>query len=529
MRNQFIAASVTILILNLLFYFYAPLLLVNLLFFGPVILCGIYDCLQKKHTILRNFPVLGHFRYWLELIRPEINQYFIESNTDGVPISREQRSLVYQRAKKVTDTLPFGTQRNVYETGYEWVNHSICPIKYDGRNFKVLIGAEQCKQPYNASIFNIGSMSYGALSRTAIEALNAGAKLGDFAHATGEGGVSPYHKAPGGDLIWQIGTGYFGCRAENDGFDLVKFKTTASLSQIKMIELKLSQGAKPGKGGLLPVEKIDKEVSEIRGISMGKDCISPSGHSAFSTPIELLEFLQKMREASGGKPVGFKICLGKRREFISICKAMIKTGLRPDFITIDGGEGGTGAAPVEFSNYVGFPLKEGLIFAHNVLLGFGLRDKIKIIASGGVITGFDLIRRIALGADACYGARSMMLALGCIQALRCNTNECPTGVATQNPKFYKGLVVSDKKIRVANYHRETIKSVGEILGAMALKDPSELRPWHIMRRTDFNKIQHYGEIYDYIKANDFLNSKIPADYQRAFKAAHAESFRTDHY
>lgn len=502
---------------------YYPPLLWSLLVLGPLCIIGINDLFQTKHAILRNYPLVGHFRYLLEEIRPEIHQYFIESNTSGVPFHREDRSLIYQRAKGVLDTLPFGTQKDLYSVGYEWVNHSLNPKQVDPDSLRVRIGGSDCTQPYHASILNIGAMSYGSLSKAAVMALNQGALIGGFAHNTGEGGISPYHQQ-GGDLIWQIGTGYFGCRTEDGNFCSESFKKRAQLPEVKMIEIKLSQGAKPSHGGILPASKVSQEISEIRSVPKGVDIISPPKHTAFSTPIELMQFVKKLRNLSGGKPVGFKFCVGKRRDFIAMCKAMLKTDIMPDFIVIDGGEGGTGAAPLEFSNSIGSPLIEGLIFTSNCLTGFGLRDKIKIIASGKVTTGFGVIKRISIGADLCYASRSMMMSLGCIQALKCNTNKCPTGVATQNPRLYKGLIVKEKNKRVANFHKETIDSVAEMLGAMGLTHTRELRPWNIARRISFSQIRHYGELYRYIKPGSLLQEPLPEHYERAFKSASAESF-----
>lgn len=492
---------------------------------SPVLVTGIVDMFQTKHSVLRNFPVIGHFRYWLELIRPEISQYFIESNSDGVPFSREQRSVVYQRAKRALDTLPFGTQKNLYEVGYEWVSHSIVPAHVDANHLRVTVGGPDCKQPYSASLLNVSAMSFGSLSKNAIRALNQGAKIGGFAHNTGEGGLSPYHLENGGDIIWQIGTGYFGARTPEGGFCPNNFQKRATLPQVKMIEIKLSQGAKPGHGGILPGAKVTQEISEIRGVPMGVDVISPPGHSVFTTPIGLLEFVKQLRDLSGGKPVGFKLCIGRRREFLAICKAMVSTGITPDFITVDGGEGGTGAAPVEFSNHIGAPLREALIFVHNSLVGYSLRDRIRIIASGKVTTGFDVVTKLAVGADMCNSARAMMMALGCIQALQCNTNKCPVGVATQNPELVRGLVTADKAPRVASFHKETLKSVAEILGAMGLTSPRHLRPWHVMRRTSFTETKHYGELYHFIESGDLLREPLPKDFARACAAASPETFR----
>ena len=523
MRRKFIIGVVAVLLLVFGLSLIYPKSLWSLVVLGPLIILGLWDFFQTKHAVLRNFPIIGHFRYFFEMIRPEINQYFIESNTDGVPFSREQRSVVYQRAKKVLDTLPFGTQKDVYEVGYEWVNHSLKPVHVDPKDLRISVGGPQCKKPYSASILNISAMSFGALSKNAVMALNQGAELDGFAHNTGEGGISKYHQQ-GGDLIWQIGTGYFGCRTEDGRFCPKQFAEKAALDEVKMIELKLSQGAKPGHGGILPAAKITKEISEIRSVPMGKDVNSPPYHKEFSSPIGLMEFIQKLRDLSGGKPVGFKLCVGKRREFFAICKAINKTGIYPDFIVVDGGEGGTGAAPLEFSNHIGTPLIAALVLVHNALVGFSLRDKIRIFSSGKIASGFGVVKQLCLGADACYSARAMMMALGCIQALRCNSNHCPVGVTTHDPELVDGLVVSDKKIRVANYHRETIESVAEIIGAMGIKNVDDLRRWHIMRRVGPNEVKHYGEIYDFLNRGELLKEPLPKAYARACEAAVAESF-----
>lgn len=504
-------------------YFYPPVRWLWLALI-PVLLLGTYDMLQPKHAILRNFPVLGHFRYLFEMIRPEIYQYFVESDTDGVPFGRDERSLVYQRAKEVRDTVPFGTKEDIYQTGYEWVNHSMAPLHNFPASMRVTIGGSECKHPYSASLLNISAMSYGSLSKNAILALSQGAKLGNFAHNTGEGGISPYHKEGGADLIWQIGTGYFGCRTEDGGFDERLFSEKSGSEQVKMIELKISQGAKPGHGGILPAAKLTEEIANIRHVPMGQDVNSPPGHRVFQTPIELLEFIARLRELSGHKPVGFKLCVGKRREFLAVCKAMVQTGITPDFITVDGGEGGTGAAPLEFSNHIGAPLVEGLIFVHNALIGYDQRDKIKVLASGKVTSGFALLKRLALGADACYSARGMMLALGCIQALKCNSNHCPVGVATTNPNLMAGLVPEQKSTRVNHFHRETIESLCEMLGALGLRSPEELRPWHVMHRTSPTQTKHYAELYDFLEPGELLRTPLPPDYERACNSASAETF-----
>lgn len=524
MRRLFVGIVWTVLLLSAIVGFLWPPFFWSWIVIGPVLLIGLYDYFQTSHSILRNFPALGRMRYLMEFIRPEIYQYFIESDTEGVPFDRDQRSIVYQRAKRVRDTVPFGTKEDVYEVGYEWVNHSMTPLKHHPEEMRVTIGGADCAQPYSASLLNISAMSYGSLSKNAVLALSQGAKLGGFAHNTGEGGISSYHLEGQADLIWQIGTGYFGCRTREGAFCPDRFRDTAAIENVKMIELKLSQGAKPGHGGILPAAKVSPEIAQIRGVPVGKDVLSPPGHASFSTPIELLEFIAKMRELSGGKPVGFKLCVGKRREFLAVCKAMVKTGIAPDYIAVDGGEGGTGAAPLEFSNHLGAPLFEGMIFVHNALVGFSLRDRVKVIASGKVSSGFGMLKLIALGADACYAARSMMLALGCIQALKCNSNHCPVGVATQDASLMAGLVPSDKKLRVANFHRETIQSFCEMIGAVGLASPLDLRPWHVAHRISPTETRHYGELYDYLEDGELLRDPLPEDYRRACGMATAESF-----
>lgn len=488
------------------------------------ILVGGYDMVQTRHAIRRNYPVFGRFRYLLESIRPELHQYFVESNTSGRPFSRELRSLVYQRAKNETDTLPFGTEKDVYAVGYEWMNHSLKAHHPPDTLPRVHIGGPQCKKPYEASVLNVSAMSYGSLSKNAIMALNRGAKLGGFAHNTGEGGLSPYHLEGGGDIFWQIGTGYFGCRDAKGNFDDALFREKAALEAVKMIEIKLSQGAKPGHGGILPARKVTKEISVIRNVPMGQDVVSPPSHTAFDTPIELCRFIAKLRDLSGGKPIGFKLCIGKRREFFAICKAMLETGIYPDFITVDGGEGGTGAAPLEFSNVMGTPLTDALVFVHNALIGVGLREHIRVIASGRVVTGFDIAHKIAIGADLCNSARAMMFALGCIQAQKCNTNTCPTGVATQDEDLMAGLVVADKAERVRSFHKNTVRSFVDLIAAAGLLAPSELRPWHILRRTSPTESKHYGEMYDYLDPNELISGPLPKDYERAWTQAQASSF-----
>lgn len=445
-------------------------------------LVGIYDIVQPSHSVLRNYPILGHMRFIFEGIRPEIRQYLIESEKEEEPFSREQRSIVYQRAKGVEDKRPFGTQERIYDAGYAWLTHSVQPKHLDHHDFRVTIGNDACKQPYQASLYNISAMSFGSLSANAILALNTGAKAGGFAHDTGEGGISRYHREGGGDLIYEIGSGYFGCRDENGNFDADKFSEQAANDQVKMIEVKLSQGAKPGHGGMLPASKITEEIAEARGIPMGKDCISPAAHSAFSTPLEFMTFLDILRQRSEGKPVGFKLCIGHRREFMCMVKAMLETGIVPDFIVVDGKEGGTGAAPLEFANHVGMPLVEGLSFVHNTLRGAGIRDQVKVGAAGKLVSAFDIARALALGADWVNSARGFMFAIGCIQAQACHTNHCPVGVATQDPSRMRALDVNGKSQRVTRFHRNTLKALAEMAGAAGLEDPRAFLPHHFMQR-----------------------------------------------
>jgi glutamate synthase domain-containing protein 2 len=524
MRRVFLAVCATVLALVSATALVWPPILWSLVVIVPLILRGVADMIQTRQAVRRNFPLIGHFRYLLEQIRPEINQYFIESNHDGRPFSRNDRSVVYQRAKGELDTLPFGTQRDVYAAGYEWINHSLAPVHPDPACSRTLVGGPTCTQPYSASILNVSAMSYGSLSRNAVLALNTGAKSGGFAHNTGEGGLSPYHLEPGGDLIWQIGTGYFSCRTPEGRFNLEAFATRAALPNVKMIEVKLSQGAKPGHGGILPAAKLTPEIVEIRGVVPGRDVVSPPAHTAFTTPIGLLEFLQQLREASCGKPVGFKLCVGKRHEFFGIVKAMLETGILPDFITVDGAEGGTGAAPLEFSDSVGTPLNEGLAFVHYALVGAGVRDQIRLIASGKVNTGFQIATKVALGADMCNAARAMMFALGCIQALRCNTNHCPTGVATQDAELVRGLHVGDKSTRVARFHRETVKSFFEVLGAAGLQHPRDLKPWYVMRRVNSGEVRSYHDIYPSIDAGALLGGSVNGSLGHAWNAARPDRF-----
>lgn len=520
-REQFMIISVILIVIIAGTAVFWPPMLWILLLVGPFITMGIFDIVQTKHTIRRNFPLIGRFRYILESIRPEIMQYFVETDTEGRPLNRILRSLVYRRAKKENDTEPFGTQMDLYHAGYEWMEHSMYAKhnpKEIGEFPRLLIGGKDCKQPYSSSLLNISAMSFGSLSRNAILALNQGAKMGNFAHNTGEGGISDYHLQAGGDLIWQIGTGYFGCRNDDGTFNEETFRENALRPQVKMIEIKLSQGAKPGHGGILPAAKNTEEIAKIRHIKPHIAVHSPPAHSAFADPIQFMYFIKKLRDLSDGKPIGFKLCIGRKQEFMDFCEAMVYTGITPDFITVDGGEGGTGAAPVEFSNSMGMPLREGLVFVHDTLVGFALRKEIKVIVAGKIITGFSMARAIALGADGCNSARAMMLSIGCIQALKCNTNTCPVGVATQNKSLEKGLVVADKAPRVKNYHEATIHSFLELVAAAGLDGPYELSREHISKRIGMYNVRTYDEIYPYMEEGSLLRiDTIPEHYKRYYQ------------
>jgi glutamate synthase domain-containing protein 2 len=478
--------------------------LVGLAIAAPLSIIGIFDLFQTRHAVLRNYPILGHLRFMLEDIRPEIRQYFFEDDKSGMPFPRDKRAIVYQRAKHQLDQRPFGTHFNVYDSEFEWLHHSIAPRPAATSGFRLKIGGLRCSQPYDASIFNISAMSFGALSASAIRALNRGASIGGFAHDTGEGGISPYHREAGGDLIWEIGSGYFGCRDANGKFDGDLFAAAAASPQVKMIEVKLSQGAKPGHGGVLPKAKITPEIAAIRGVPMDRDCVSPASHSAFSTPAELLQFLDRLRGLSGGKPLGFKLCIGHPWEFLGIVKAMIETGLLPDFIVVDGKEGGTGAAPFEFMDHIGMPLRDGLSFVHAALVGANLRDQIRLGCAGKIISGFDMARVLALGADWCNAARGFMFAVGCIQAQHCHTGACPTGVATQDPMRQRGLDVPDKAERVARFHQDTVKSLAEILAAAGLDHPKQLKRQHIMRRGADGRIHSFNDRYPSLRPGELL-------------------------
>ena len=479
------------------------------LVFGGLSALGLHDLLQNKSSILRNYPVIGHLRFGLEFIRPEIRQYFIESDNEAEPFSRSQRSLVYQRAKGESDKRPFGTQFDVYAEGYEWINHSVAPTTIGSHDFRLTIGADTA-QPYEASVFNISAMSFGALSANAILALNAGAKRGGFAHDTGEGSISAHHRVHGGDLIWEVASGYFGCRNDDGSFSAEKFTVNARDPQVKLIEIKLSQGAKPGHGGMLPGPKVTAEIAAARGVPMGVDCVSPASHSAFHTPIEMMHFIARLRELSGGKPTGFKFCLGHPWEWFAMVKAMQVTGITPDFIVVDGAEGGTGAAPLEFIDHVGMPAQEGLLLVHNTLKGVGLRDRIKLGCAGKVVSAFDIARMMALGADWCNSARGFMFALGCIQAMHCHTGMCPTGVTTQDPLRQQALVVPDKAERVLNFHQQTLHALKELVQAAGLLHPCDITAHHIVRRLDENEVRLLAQLVPQVGEGALLHGDIHA-------------------
>jgi glutamate synthase domain-containing protein 2 len=528
-----------------LFIKIASILLISIIFLGwqwpivlwllvillPLLCLGVYDIVQTRHTLWRNFPVVGHGRWFMEYLRPFLRQYFFESETDGVPVNRMFRSVIYQRAKGNLDSNPYGTKLDTQRVGYEWIGHSIAAKQHasDDPHARVIVGGPACIKPYSASIFNVSAMSFGAISDNAVRALNKGAAIGGFYHNTGEGSVSPYHLENGGDLVWQIGTGYFGCRDGEGQFSPQQFKQVAAHEAIKMIEIKLSQGAKPGHGGILPADKNSAEIARIRLVEEGTQVNSPPGHSAFTTPLEMMAFIQQLRDLSGGKPIGFKLAIGRTSEFVALCKAMVQSGVKPDFITVDGGEGGTGAAPLEFSNSVGMPLREALAFVCDVLIGFDLKKDIRVIASGKVFTGFHLVKNLAVGADICNSARGMMIALGCVQSLVCNTNRCPTGIATQDHKLSKGLVVEDKAARVARFHHETVKATMEIIASAGLSHTSELNRSHIYRRISETEVRRFDEIYSNMLPGCLLNTNSPNKFTQAMEESSAECFFPKRY
>ncbi len=519
------ALTITAVLLFELYLFPSPVVWIPLLLFGGLSIIGTIDLIQTRHAVLRNYPLMAHIRFILEEIRPEIRQYFLESEKDGTPFSRDKRAIVYQRAKQALDKRPFGTHNDVYANGFEWLHHSIAPKPVAQEPFRIVIGGPDCSKPYAASIFNISAMSFGALSSNAIRALNKGAKKGNFAHDTGEGGYSPYHRENGGDIIWEIGSGYFSCRNPDGTFSAEKFEQNAKSDQIKMVELKLSQGAKPGHGGVLPAAKVSAEIAATRGVPMGVDCISPSRHSAFSTPIEMMQFIATMRRLSGGKPAGFKLCIGHPWEFLAVCKAMLETEIYPDFIVVDGKEGGTGAAPLEFTDHIGMPLREGLNFVHNALVGINARHRVKIGASGKIVSAFDIARVMALGADWCNSARGFMFALGCIQSQSCHTDRCPTGVSTQDRVRQRALVVGDKFERVYNFQRATVEALAELVAAAGLNHPTEFAPAHFSRRVSADEVKSFAELYPPLEPGELLAGTGDKRYEVAWSMASAREFR----
>lgn len=525
MHIWFIGITLALLLLIGAITMFWPPVLWALVLVLPLAGLGLYDMRQTRHTIRRIYPLVGRARWLAEWLRPYVRQYLIESDTDGAPISRMFRSLVYQRAKQVQDTVPYGTRVDTYRAGYEWIAHSLAAIKVEEveRDMRIRVGGPDCTRPYSASVLNISALSFGSLSSNAIRALNRGAARGGFYHNTGEGGVSPYH-LEGGDLVWQVGTGYFGCRDSDGNFAPDKFRETAALDAVKMIELKLSQGAKPGHGGILPAGKNTPEIARIRGVPAGTRIDSPPVHSAFDSPLGLMRFITRLRELADGKPVGFKLALGRRSEFIAICKAMVETGIRPDFITVDGGEGGTGAAPLEYSNSIGMPLREALAFVDDCLIGYGLREDIRLIAAGKIFSGFHMVKNLALGADICNSARGMMLALGCVQSLACNTNRCPTGVATQDPRRVRGLVVADKADRVVNFHARTLHAAADIISSAGLRHTSSLNRTHIHRRVSQYEIRRYDQLFPHIHPGCLLAGEIPDNLRLDVEEATPYSF-----
>ncbi|WP_291794770.1 FMN-binding glutamate synthase family protein [Brevibacterium sp.] len=482
-----------------------------------------YDLTQRRHSILRSYPVLGHMRYLLEEVRPELQQYFIERNWDGRPFDRDTRTVIYERAKGIHGEQAFGTERDVEEPGYEWLVQTIAPVPAPAAPPRVVVGGPDCRRPYSMSLLNVSAMSFGALSANAIRALNRGAAAGGFAHDTGEGGLSEHHRENGGDLIWELGTGYFGARTETGEFDPERFARRAADPQVKCVSLKLSQGAKPGIGGVLPAPKVTAEIARVRGVPVGEKCVSPPAHSAFSAPAGLIRFVARLRELSGGKPVGIKLCVGSRVEVLSLCKAMRAVGTAPDFIIVDGSEGGTGAAPLEFEDTVGMPLTEGLMLVDSALRGAGLREAVKVGAAGKVAVGSDIVKRLIQGADFTLSARAMMMAVGCIQAQKCHTDRCPVGVATQDPRRARSLDVADKSERVQRYQRSTVAEAVRLMASMGVSDPARLTPEMLRRNTGPHRSSSYGELYGRLAPGQLLTDP-PADWAHDWARASAEGF-----
>ena len=507
---------------------FVPLLRWGLILFVPLLGIALWDFIQPKHTLRRNFPLLARVRWIMEDLRPYAQAYVVESDLEGRPFSHQARALVYARAKGQLDSHPMGTEFDVYSDEYEWLSHSITPNDKAPKHWRLDIGGPDTAKPYSSSLLNISAMSFGSLSARAIEALNLGAKLGNFAHNTGEGSISRHHRGQsgevGGDLVWEIGSGYFGCRAADGSFDPAQFAGNAQDDQVKMIEIKLSQGAKPGHGGVLPGRKVTEEIAEARGILAGQDCLSPAAHSTFSTPIELMHWTAKLRELSGGKPVGMKLCVGKPHEVFALVKAMLETGITPDFITVDGAEGGTGAAPLELSNSVGMPLREGQIMVRNALVGAGLKNRVKIAASGKIHSGAQMAKAFALGADWCNAARPFMFSLGCVQSMQCHTGNCPTGVATQTAWRQEGLVVEDKAPRVARYQEQTLAGLREIVVAMGFDDPWQIGPHDMRERINGVRSDAIDQIYTFVENGQLLEDSGSTNLAAHWNAARADSF-----
>lgn len=513
------------LLVSFVIYLPSPWAIGGTVLLGIGLLFAIWDFFQDDHALRRNYPLLARIRWAMEDLRPFVRAYFLEGELEGRPFSHQERALVYARAKGELDSHPMGTELDVYSDEYEWLGHSVVPNDSAPEWWRVDIGGPDCKQPYSSALLNISAMSFGSLSANAISALNLGARMGNFAHNTGEGSISRYHRSHGGDLIWEIGSGYFGCRKKDGGFDAALFAENASSDQVKMVEIKLSQGAKPGHGGVLPASKVTEEIAEARGIPVGEDCLSPASHSTFSTPIGLLEWVAELRELSGGKPTGFKLCVGQPHEVFAVAKAMLETGITPDFITVDGAEGGTGAAPLELSNNVGMPLREGLIMVRNALVGTGLKDRIRIAAAGKIHSGAQLAKSFAMGADYCNAARPFMFSLGCVQSMQCHTGNCPTGVATQKAWRQRGLVVEDKAPRVARFQRQTVHSLREIVVAMGLEDPWSIRPHDMRERLNGARSDAIDCIYDFVGEGELLSSPGDSELSRYWNRAQAGSFQ----
>lgn len=524
MRFFVFFATVSLTLASLLMAYVHPLWLWPAGIFGIGVLYGIFDLTQSHHALWRNYPIMARMRWLIEFFRPYIQQYLVESETGGMPFNREQRSLVYRRAKDVQSSEPFGSHVDFNEGKYEWLNPSLAARHNDPETFRVTVGGPDCQQSYSASVFNISAMSFGSLGERAITALNKGAAKGRFYHDTGEGAISPYH-LQGGDLVWELGSSYFGCRDEHGRFDPNKFAEKAVLPEVKMIEIKMSQGAKPGHGGILPGSKVTREIAETRGIPQGETCVSPPSHTAFTTPLEMMHFIAQLRILSGGKPVGFKLCVGHKWEFLAIVKAMLETGIKPDFVVVDGAEGGTGAAPVEFQDHMGTPLRAGLVFVQNALVGAGLRKDIRIAAAGKIVSAFGLASSMALGADWCNAARGFMFSLGCVQSLSCNTNHCPTGVATQDKLLQRGLVVTDKAKRVYHYHRNTLRALAEVVGAAGLSHPRDLRPHHLYHRVSPTRVLPANLVYEFLEPGILLTSPQSTHLALDWDRAQAESFQ----